>query len=183
MGLRSSLNGFLRSPLALTFTPESALPEENKENWLSSERDRLKANGEDVKRQRAGGGEAHSAFVETERRRWRCFLEFFSSKLTVSGSSGRAGVHPLWKDGAAWLQAFTHRQCLLALFCQQSVCSPSRLPPRLPPATADGHPALTLCRWRQGEAGWRASSYLELILRQWVMDHYTKLPPKRDVHF
>lgn len=78
MGLRSSLNGFLRSPLALTFTPESALPEENKENWLSSERDRLKANGEDVKRQRAGGGEAHGAFLETERRRWRCFLEFFS---------------------------------------------------------------------------------------------------------
>lgn len=75
---------------------------------------------------------------------FRVFLHH--SKLTVSGSSGRAGVHPLWKDGAAWLQAFTHRQCLLALFCQQSVCSPSRLPPILPPATAGGHPALTLCR-------------------------------------
>lgn len=88
MGLRSSLNGFLRSPLALTFTPESALPEENKENWLSSERDRLKANREDVKRQRAGGGEAHGAFVETERRRRRCFFSIAANSLYLGQVAG-----------------------------------------------------------------------------------------------
>ncbi len=48
MGLGSSLNEFLRSPLALTFTPESALPGESKEMQLFMLGDAVKTDKEEA---------------------------------------------------------------------------------------------------------------------------------------